>query len=503
MNYPGIQIKPVRSIKDTAIISIPNVVEAFDRIPLRGDYIPIKSHKDLIDSDTYNSLSKDDVIDFAKNPKRKRHFQGIVRTKDGKHIIFSGGDNDKHDKSSQLFICSVDSHTLIPGNNNERGLIGMNLFFDSKKNPNKLKNIYVIKGKELWHCGGITLHDHILLAPIEGDGKNSEIRFIDVSNPKVPKDLGDNVAIVRKKSKAGTASMIRLPNNKYLCLVFVDSDKDKKRKFDFYLSKTTQLKDGFDVRNMKQISYGATGKGGNHPRYQSIQLLLQSNNDIFVIGTQNTNGLSPIPPSAGKNRSRLYKFSFHQDISKLDFKLKIPQITIIRDTDAKTFEKGGTRYNFNAAAGVYITTENDLAVYACHHRLSKDDQNLQCTEFYPNFRNTEITSLRDSLIEIYDDKDFKDRCLRIRGGQSSTIINYTLTSVDGKQFDEKASSIRFQLPKGKVYELYEDAGFEGKKIVLTGTGKLQEIRDLDQPRFNQFCKVPAKFSAKVSSSRFI
>ncbi len=499
MNYPGIPLEPTDNPKDAEVVELKNVEDAFDDIPLRGEYILLKSDPVLINSGAYDPYTADNVELFKGEAGRKRHFQGVVRTPDGNHIIFSGGEVKSGKKASQLFVCRVESHVRQTPRDDRQGVIGTNL--NHARGWDKLIEIYTID-RTLWHCGGISMCGHILVAPIEGDGNRSEIRFIDASQPAKLRDMGDAVVIKRNKKKAGAASMIRLPNGKYLCAVWTDSDGNGKRNIDFYLSKTAKIKDGFDEKN-KTITYGATGKGGTHPKYQVIQLLLEDTGDIYMIGTENSYALSPIPPWIGKNRARLYRFRFAgQDIKSAGFKLIIPTMSILRDTDAKIFGPGSKRYNFNAGAGVYFTPDGRLAVYATHHRTSNGDKGLQCTEFYPDYPGKVITKIEDAVIELYDDKDFKDRSLKIRGTHNATIEHYNKILVEGESFNDKVSSVRFQLPKDVIYELWEHDGFKGKKALLKGTGKMEAIRDLDKAKNNAFCKIPANFSDKTSSSRF-
>lgn len=501
MPYPGIDINPATLIKDTQVITIPDVVAAFDKIPTRGEYVGILSNADLDQSHAYEPYDADNVELFKKEAGRRRHFQGLVRTTDGKHVIFSGGELQQN-KASQLFICRVDSHLLQAFRTDARGLIGSNENY--QQNGDQLVEMYTIDRSGLWHCGGLSILDHILVAPIEGDdNKSAEIRFIDVEDPMHPKDLGDQVAIKRLSTKAGAASMIRLPNQHYICAVWTDGEADEKRRLDFYLSNGIHLKDGFNLADKKTITYGATGKGGKHPKYQVIQLLLEATGRIYMIGAENSYGWAPIPPWIGKNRARLYELSFcGQDVRSSSFKLIIPSLRILRDTDAKTFGPGSGRYNFNAGAGVYITPDQQLAVYACHHRKSADGQYLQCTEFYPNTNQSKITTTREGIIELYDDTDFNDRCLKIHGTFQSTLRDYSSIIVEHDQFNDKVSSIRFQLPKDVRYVLYEHRDHLGKSMEIKGTGKMEHIPDLDVVQDNDHCKIPIPFGDKISSSKF-
>ena len=513
MNYPGDQVTETsKSEFKLDLVTIPDVIKSFDALPTRGEYIELVSDNVLKTAreHPYHPFKAKDVLTFKSEAGRTRHFQGVVRTKDGKHIIFSGGDPRKGVKSAQLFICSCSSHLAQKAPNTARGPIGSNSNYDSAS-TDKLIGIYKVNrsGNSNWHAGGITLYDNILVVPLEGDGKSSIIRFLDISDINNPTDLGDSATISRPAHKAGTASLIKLPNGKYLCVVWVDSDKDEKsdnHRFGFYLSHTNDLKDGFNLEKnkFKRLPYRARGGEGKKPKYQVIQLFLQEDNSIFALGTENSYGFAPIPSSLGKNRARLYKFTFPgNDITKSDFELNMPQIEVIRDTKEKVFGGGGSRYNFRAGATPYIMDNGMLALYACHHRKSAGGKSLQCTEFYPGFLKPKITTKTEALIEIYDDTDFKDRCLKVRGNRLDKISDYNDITVEGKKFTKKASSIKFQIPVGWNYELYDEPNFTGRKIVLRGDGMLHKIGSIRRPVDTTAYTVPRRFNDKIQSSQFI
>ncbi len=110
------------------------------------------------------------------------------------------------------------------------------------------------------------------------------------------------------------------------------------------------------------------------------------------------------------------------------------------------------------------------------------------------FAKKNITRIQEAWIELYDDRNFKDRRLTILGGSSSTSIkNYKKIRVEGKGgFGDKVSSVRWQIPRGYTYRLYEHDSYRGKTINLVGTGTIKEIPNLRSKGFND----------KVSSSRY-
>jgi len=109
------------------------------------------------------------------------------------------------------------------------------------------------------------------------------------------------------------------------------------------------------------------------------------------------------------------------------------------------------------------------------------------------FMKEGITRLDQAWVELFDDRNFKDRRLIVKGS-SGSIRNYKKITVEGKRgFGDKASSVRFMIPHGYVYRLYEDDSYRGKTLELVGTGTVLEISDFNSLHFND----------KVSSSKFV
>ncbi|MEM9545306.1 MAG: hypothetical protein AAGA77_05000 [Bacteroidota bacterium] len=504
-DYPGAQITKkhieTAETKDPKPILIPDVVSSFIEIPNAGDYIPIASDEKLELSKKYNPYKAGDIVNFKNEPDRKRHFQGIARTSDGEYMIFSGGDH-KND-ASQLFVCRVPSN-----NNNSRAEIGLEVTEDDSQVHGLLKEIFVID-KEFWHNGGITIFDNILVAPLESDGyhvkakyktNKSLVKFYDISDIMNPKDL--QIDISRNGTNCGTASLVRLQNGYYLCAVWTDSDPGQGPRLDIYISNSNKIKDGF--KSKKEDSYSYNDHFKDKRTYQTIHLLLQDDDRLYLAGMMNSYSWAPIPSGSGKNHASLYEMDY--EVSKRGSKMKFKLNGLDRIVNEKEFKGGGKRYNFNGGSGLYITPDNRLALYATHHRTTRDGKVLPCTEFYPVFKKTIITAKRDAVIELYDDANFSDRCMRIYGYHGKKeYSHYKKVFVEDEQFNDKISSIRYQIPKGKTYLLFEKDSFKGKVIKLKGTGKMEEIPNLKKPNKSDIpdkYEIPKKMGDKISSSKW-
>ena len=104
-----------------------------------------------------------------------------------------------------------------------------------------------------------------------------------------------------------------------------------------------------------------------------------------------------------------------------------------------------------------------------------------------------ISDIADSWIELYEDDTFRGLRLLIESGNGGSISNYKYITVeDDYGFNDEVSSIRYQLPNGVTYTVYEDSNYSGDYITLVGTGAIEEISDLGD----------VSFGDEISSSRF-
>lgn len=109
------------------------------------------------------------------------------------------------------------------------------------------------------------------------------------------------------------------------------------------------------------------------------------------------------------------------------------------------------------------------------------------------YRPVTVTAPADGWIELYDDAEFRDRRLTIRGTRDGKKADYGKERVEGKPFKKKVSSVRWQIPEGRTYRLYAEVNFEGPTLDLQGDGRLNEITDLRDEDFGD----------KVASSQYV
>ena len=149
--------------------------------------------------------------------------------------------------------------------------------------------------------------------------------------------------------------------------------------------------------------------------------------------------------------------------------------------------------NMDAAAGTYIGPNGGLNVYAAWHWRSDDlIRFIEFREELPG-RTPEITSTNEAWIDLYEHDGYKGRRLTIIGKHPASIPHFGNINVQGSGFEDKVSSVRFQLPKGVDYVLYRHRHFEGESLALHGTGFVEEIKNLHRDY---------DFGDEVSSSRY-
>lgn len=138
------------------------------------------------------------------------------------------------------------------------------------------------------------------------------------------------------------------------------------------------------------------------------------------------------------------------------------------------------------------------------------------------FSEVHIDDINEAWIELYSQDYFGGVRLRASGLASATIPNYanitatvmpevtigddplTLESVvcnssDVCEFNDTVASVRYQIPEGYVYYLYQHQDFEGASIALVGTGEIEEI---SQASLNNVIPPDNGNSSGVSSSRY-
>ena len=502
-NYPGKLLRKTNSQfsdGNSKSILIDKVVDKLKKLPKQAQIIRSNTKHVFQSTSSYDEFN---VITHIFEKRRVIHFQGITRLNNSKYFALSGGDDKL--KCSHLFIVSLEAFRQNRPKSKKvlDGPIGSNTNYATDNRPRDidcLNEIYKLDNGKYWHAGGIACAENILVVPIEYQESKtdyaSEIRFIDVSDPSDPKKLPAATTIKRQLKKAGACALIRIPCGKYLCAVWTDSDKidQGNRKIDFYISKSKDIKEGFEDKSILW-GYSLLGQPGKHPKYQSIQFVLQNDGKLFLLGMENSSSTAPIGGS-NINRVRAYEISFPgQDILGPSFDLVTPSIKKVYQRE---FDKGGQYFNFASGCGIYTTPNKNLALYATHHWMK--DELISIAEFYPDSEKADKPAdLSEAEIVLYEDKNLKGKSLKLYGRIQAHLPKYNRIDFHGKKMDKKISSLRYRIPKGHTYCFYEGENFNSdpeatKTLVIKGTDKWEEIKDLEKHQ---------DFNDIISSSKYL
>jgi hypothetical protein len=357
--------------------------------------------------------------------------------------------------------------------------------------------------KELWHAGGISLLGDILAVPLESDTR-SKIVFLHMLDPENPTQLDCEIKRTNIAS-AGAVALARLVNGKFVCAVWREVKKKPKGRLDFYVSKTDDIREGFEENpdGRKKIvtwSYGSLNLNEDRdPRYQCVNFIEPINKDagngvtrLYMIATENGSPASPL--LGGPDIADLFEILIPETMSNSPGNLPT-----LRRIDTKQFFCNREYCNLNAAGGVYIDPVTGLSVYSGYHW--RVDDTIRFSEFRPEpDPRLLINKPASAWINLYEEREFGGRRLSILGSREASFSDFGKLLVQGNGFDNKVSSIKYQIPQGQVYRLYRAKFFAGEQasedyIDLRGTGKIQEIRDLN-------ADFP-KLENKISSSQYV
>ncbi len=104
-----------------------------------------------------------------------------------------------------------------------------------------------------------------------------------------------------------------------------------------------------------------------------------------------------------------------------------------------------------------------------------------------------ITDPKDAWVKLFDDKNFQDNVLTIK--YPTDIPNMKEVTWDGSDKkgkpNDRASSVRYKIPRGWSIVLSDDTDYKDNTVTLTGTGEVEENGDL------------GTFSDKCSSARWL
>lgn len=478
-SYPGKEIKDEFNVGDIMNVIQPKVDDVITGIGLlsdRSNYIELNCPEETVKK----------LYQFNGN---KTHFQGIARLQNSGKFLVTGG--DKKNKTGQIFVFEYQSYE-----HNRKQTFNKNLWCSSNVIlPNgppiidTLKEIHKIKVGNFWHPGGIaTLGDLVAIPHEDGEGDMAFVEFYNFHDPLNPQII-KGARIVRNNliGKAGSVALCKLSNGRFMCAAW--RDKGKSRKWEFYLSKSDKIEEGFRLLEGQYVTVALsmTGMTVKEANYQWIQFIMQSDGRLFLVGCH-ASALAPIIDEWSKNLIDVFEVTIN-DEALYSSEAKLSWVKVQHILRRDDFEKEGKNFSFSAGNNIYISA-NNLMMYSVAHFIHEEKLNI--TEFVQSPTTlTKITSIENSIIELYDKVNFRGRCLRIYGTVHSRLMDYNQIKVQDETFNDKIKSARYILPEGITYQLFEHTDFVKPLIKLIGNGSFMEINNF----YDQ--------SNKVSSSQYL
>ena len=342
-----------------------------------------------------------------------------------------------------------------------------------------------VTGEAYHHAGGMQLYGDVLVVAVEGKdtslvaGLTSEVLFYDVSDPKNIVQL--DYSVQRSGANAGNVAISRLADDRYLLMVG-DANATP---LDFYISTSTDLKDSSNsfehYYQWVRSQHSVAGVDNNYGAYQNTQLVSQCNssggdNDgkLYIVATHNNSDLAN-----GADWMDLYRVD---DIADGSIELRK-----VKKKNLVCKYRGTKQCNLDAGAGTYISPEGELLLYAVEHKNdgpkgSAANDSIKFTEFAP--LPAKCNSMDKAWVEIFYDSNFEDRSLVIDYADKGLRNYKNFKKVEG--FGDKASSVRWCLPKATEFTLFEHDTYRGDEKVLSGnsSSSAQSISSLGSYGFN-------------------
>jgi hypothetical protein len=435
--------------------------------------------------DAVNRLrSHGDVLGFhmngAPDVTHGKHWQGVQRlmSGSGRYLAIS---RSLPDEETDVSFVIVDMASRDAGGQRFRSnRLDPDRFFEFTPPPLEDGIAAVVPHETGFdHAGGMQLAGNVLAVPFEGGGA-SKVVLYDLATPLAPVRLANEVDHTSLAAEAGTASLAKLADGRFLLII----GRADANILDFYVSRGTDVRttgfDRFDTWDEDELESELCDDDDDcdeeFGNYQNVNLLPQCDGGLYLVGTHKNSittedfiDLYRIENGSGAE-VRIVKVAKHH----------------------LTCGYGGVNHcDFDAAGGIYVDPAGQLLLYGTEHDndgpldvaplCSGAACSVKLEEFRPVPHAT-CDHIRDAWVELYDDHDFGDRSLMIDFVDRAHRDYRNYDRAEG--FEDKASSVRWCLPVGATYRLWEDKEpCGGSYRDLVGTGQLESIADLDDVSF--------------------
>ncbi len=402
------------------------------------------------------------------------HYQGVQRF--GNYLAVTGSSS----QAGEVLIVELGSRPTSGKFRSNR--------ISSNVPPANDRTVKVIQvSQRLSHAGGLQVAGKVLAVGVEGHGQ-SEVVFYSIENPKNPREL---YRIARTQPaggfndppSAGATALEKRQDGRFLLIV----GRADSNVLDIYLSRngnistnTFELVDSWHERELQ----GMDQEFGN---YQNINLIRQCDGQLFFVGLHKNIKIGGVV-RGGQDWADLFKIEVLPASQSGQSQTTSAQTVITKVANRHVYCRD--MCDFDAGAGTYVHPTQGLSIYGIEHWRHHGLVRLNEFRSVPTSYSPRLTKLNQAWIELYDDHSYGDRSVIIDyiDRQLRNYKNYD--RVEG--FEDKTSSIKWAIPRGWQYLLFEDKNFKGRKLALNGTGTVNAIPHLGSRAWND----------KVSSSRF-
>jgi hypothetical protein len=314
---------------------------------------------------------------------RDNHFQGIQRLSDGTHFVLSGGDIQRHE--AMLAIGQVTNpegssfyreNSAIESSSHadeyhlqkmawktNLGPAGGCISCSAKSIPagDKILKVIKISSGKYWHAGGMDRVGDSVAVPIENEEakQGSIVQFFDFSNPLEPQLL---YTLQRDQGGAGQVGLYPLESGLFLLLVRDGDDVD------FYISQSSDLRDGF-----RSVSYSWRSESveGDAHALSDRDFSFGGSSESLVADCDTKELYLLEFDASGKwgglihGQNFLHLFKVQGPWSVADETVHISLVQARKVGVQNTFFD--QKFNFAAAAGMYITVDQKLSILSAEH----------------------------------------------------------------------------------------------------------------------------------------
>jgi hypothetical protein len=353
------------------------------------------------------------------------------------------------------------------------------------------------------HPGGMQILGDYLFVGAEGIGGDgftcpshgdvwSILQTCDLAEPANPRcwvtlDLSVYETPGASPLHAAAVGVAKLADGRFLMVV-------SHAPVEFYISTSTNIEQTDWVR----VPTTCAGEPCNVPDGpQAFNLFTDEAGGLWLLGTMNT-GTSTSGGYGGTDYMVLYRVSLNDEGNStlsVSFDVVVDRRDMMCAFGAWEFPPAASNRlcDFGGPAGFYASDRHELFLYSAEmypevtqYQPWTDIGLVGMREFRPVPETGSPacpTSMRDAWIEFYDTTDLGGGSLILDWldtngrDQSSSLLN-TADFTQTEDFNDQARSVRWCMPPGAWFTVWQDAQHQGLSYTFTGDGTVHEIADL-------------------------